>query len=35
MKPNIHPNYVECTVRCSCGNTWVTRATKPEMRLDL
>ena len=35
MKPNIHPNYVECTVRCSCGNTWTTRATKPELRLDL
>jgi len=26
---------MECVVRCSCGNTWVTRATKPEMRLDL
>ena len=35
MKPGIHPEYVECTVRCSCGNTFVTRATKSEMRLDL
>ena len=35
MKQGIHPNYVECTVRCSCGNTWVTRATVPSMRLDL
>ncbi len=35
MKQGIHPKYMECTVRCSCGNTWVTRATKPEMRLDL
>ena len=35
MKQGIHPQYMECTVRCSCGNTWVTRATKPEMRLDL
>lgn len=35
MKQGIHPPYMECTVRCSCGNTWVTRATKPEMRLDL
>ena len=35
MKEGIHPNYVECTVRCSCGNTWVTHATVPSMRLDL
>ena len=35
MKPNIHPNYVECSVRCSCGNTWTTRSTKKEMRVDL
>ena len=35
MKQGIHPNYVECTVRCTCGNTWITRATKPEMTIDL
>lgn len=35
MKEGIHPNYVECTVRCSCGNTFVTRATKPEIKVDL
>ncbi len=35
MKQGIHPTYVECTVRCTCGNTWVTRSTKSEMTLDL
>lgn len=35
MKQGIHPNYVECTVRCTCGNTWTTRATKPELTIDL
>jgi len=35
MRENIHPEYMECTVRCSCGNTFVTRATKPTMTLDL
>ena len=35
MKQGIHPEYVECTVRCTCGNTWTTRATVPEMRVDL
>ena len=35
MKQGIHPDYMECTVRCSCGNMWTTRATVPSMRLDL
>ncbi len=35
MKANIHPDYVECTVRCSCGNTFQTRSTKPELTVEL
>ena len=35
MKAEIHPEYVECTVRCSCGNTFTTRSTKSEMRIDI
>ncbi len=35
MKTDIHPNYVEAQVRCSCGNTFVTRSTKPEIHLEL
>ncbi len=35
MKKDIHPDYVECTVKCSCGNEFVTRSTKPEMRIDI
>ncbi len=27
MKPDIHPNYVETTVVCSCGATFTTRST--------
>ena len=27
MKPDIHPDYVETTVTCSCGNTFTTRST--------
>ncbi len=27
MKPDIHPNYVETQVTCSCGNTFTTRST--------
>ena len=35
MKKDIHPNYVECTVTCSCGNTFKTRSTKSELKVDL
>ena len=35
MKQGIHPEYGECTVRCTCGNTWTTRSTKKEIVVDL
>ena len=35
MKAGIHPNYVEATVICACGNTFQTRSTKPTLRTDL
>jgi large subunit ribosomal protein L31 len=35
MKPGIHPDYVESVVTCACGNTFVTRSTKPTLRTDL
>lgn len=35
MKSGIHPEYVECTVRCSCGNTFKTRSTKSEIQVEL
>jgi large subunit ribosomal protein L31 len=35
MRQGIHPNYVIAHVRCSCGNEFTTRATKPEIRVEL
>ncbi len=35
MKEGIHPNYVETKVKCGCGNTFVTRSTRPEMKIDI
>ena len=35
MKQGIHPEYVECTVKCSCGNTFTTRSTKSELKVDI
>jgi len=35
MKPNIHPKYGECTVTCACGETFQTRSTKPELKVEV
>ena len=35
MKAEIHPEYVFATVHCSCGNTFVTRSTKPELHVEI
>ena len=35
MKTEIHPNYVEAHVTCSCGNAFVTRSTKSELHVEL
>ncbi|MBI1885807.1 MAG: 50S ribosomal protein L31 [Chloroflexi bacterium] len=35
MKSEIHPEYVDATVACACGNTWQTRATKPMLRIEV
>ncbi len=35
MKQDIHPEYVDCVVKCSCGNTFTTRSTKPELKIDI
>lgn len=36
MKEGIHPTYYpEARVICSCGNTWTTGSTQPELRTDV
>lgn len=36
MRTGIHPEYVDATITCvSCGTTWETRSTKPEIRVEL
>jgi large subunit ribosomal protein L31 len=35
VKPDIHPKYVLANVHCACGETWQTRSTKPEIRLEI
>jgi large subunit ribosomal protein L31 len=35
MKKGIHPEYVECRVTCACGNTFMTRSTQKEIRIEI
>jgi large subunit ribosomal protein L31 len=35
MREKIHPNYVETTISCACGNTWKTHSTQPTIHLDI
>lgn len=35
MKKDLHPVLVDCTVTCACGNSFVTRSQKDEMRIDI
>ncbi len=35
MKTDIHPEYVDTIVRCSCGNSFQTRSTKAELHVEL
>ena len=35
MKADIQPKYVECKVTCGCGNSFETRSTKPEIRVEI
>ncbi len=35
MKKDIHPKYVETVVKCGCGNSFTTRSTQPEIKIDI
>ena len=35
MKKNIHPEYVETTVTCACGNIFKVRSTKAELHVEV
>ena len=35
MKEGIHPDYSEITVKCLCGNTFLTRSTKKEISTEI
>ena len=35
MKTDIHPEYVDAHVRCTCGNEFMTRSTKNEIHVEI
>ena len=35
MKENIHPKYVDATVRCACGETFTVGSTKQDVRVEV
>lgn len=35
MKKGIHPEYVDCMVICSCGNSFKTRSTKSKITIGI
>ena len=35
MKKDIHPAYYETKVTCGCGNSFVTRSTRKELKVDI
>ncbi|MCE5301210.1 MAG: 50S ribosomal protein L31 [Spirochaetia bacterium] len=35
MKKGIHPDYKEATVSCACGNTFKTRTTVGDLKVDV
>ena len=35
MKKGIHPEYVDTTVTCGCGNTFQTRSSAKEIKVEI
>ena len=35
MQTAIHPTYIDAHVTCSCGNTFTTKSTKAEIKVEL
>ena len=35
MKVGIHPQYVDTTITCACGEVIQTRSTRPEIRVEV
>ncbi len=35
MRKDIHPNYIDCQVKCACGNEFILKSDKDAMSIDI
>jgi len=35
MKKDLHPEFVDCTVTCACGNTFQNKAAQDTLKIDI
>jgi len=35
MKKDIHPDYMDTSIQCGCGNTFKTRSTVPKLNVEI
>ncbi len=35
MKKELHPDFEETVIKCACGNTFKTKSTKDDMRVEI
>ncbi len=35
MKPDIHPEYFQTSIKCACGNVVETGSTKPDIKVEI
>ncbi len=35
MKKDIHPEYVDATIKCGCGSAFETRSTRPLIKVEI
>ena len=35
MKSEIHPEYIQATIRCACGTEYKTRSTKGDQQIEI
>ena len=35
MKKDLHPNYIDTTVKCACGKTWIVNSTTKDAHIGI
>ncbi len=35
MKEGLHPEFKDCVIRCACGEEYITKSTKGDIKVDI